>query len=81
MRAQSVMVRKSKNEITGKCIHCNEEGKVAYWDDELEHYIYLCDIPPICEKCASTSNIQTFSCPEKLHLDSCSINLQETFNN
>lgn len=41
-----------KNQIHANCIVCNTKRLVAYWDDELESYIYLCDeSQPICMDC------------------------------
>lgn len=42
-----------ENEIVANCVECNVERVMAYWDDELECYIYLCDEEPICNECMS----------------------------
>lgn len=40
-----------KNEIVSRCTACDCERILAYWDDELEHYIYLSDEPVLCTAC------------------------------
>ncbi len=44
-----------KDEIIKACAKCGIEHKVAYWDDELEYYIYLEDesSDTTCPKCES----------------------------
>lgn len=42
-----------EDEIIANCVECNAERVMAYWDDELECYIYLCDKEPICNECMS----------------------------
>ena len=32
-----------QDEIRAQCEHCHSEYTVAYWDEELECYIYLRD--------------------------------------
>lgn len=41
------------NEIVVNCVACNAERLMAYWDEELESYIYLCDEKPLCIECMS----------------------------
>lgn len=45
-----------QDEIREACIECGTEVLTAYWDDELEYYIYLSDEAEdqdevICEAC------------------------------
>lgn len=42
-----------ENEIFTHCIECHAERLMAYWDEELECYIYLCDEKPVCNGCMS----------------------------
>lgn len=35
--------QRENDEIHINCIECNKTRLVAYWDDELESYIYLCE--------------------------------------
>lgn len=43
--------RYRKNEILIQCHSCQRERLLAYWDPELEHYIYLADEPALCQNC------------------------------
>lgn len=45
-----------KNEIRAKCEHCGSERVFAYWDEELEYFIYLSDEPVTCLSCNSNHN-------------------------
>lgn len=50
--------KRLKNEIKSECHQCGAERTLAYWDEELEHYIYLCDEPEndepvLCTRCMS----------------------------
>lgn len=42
-----------ENEIVANCPACNAERLLAYWDEELECYIYLCDEESLCIECMS----------------------------
>jgi hypothetical protein len=46
-------VHQLENEIIANCVECNAERLLAYWDEELECYIYLCDEEPLCNECMS----------------------------
>lgn len=46
-------VHQLENEIIANCVACNAERVLAYWDEELESYIYLCDEEPLCNECMS----------------------------
>jgi hypothetical protein len=35
--------RRKKDQIIAHCKQCDGERVIAYWDYELESYIYLCD--------------------------------------
>lgn len=50
------MYNNSEDEISAKCIHCEKERVIAYWDEELEYYIYLSDEPPVCVQCLPIHN-------------------------
>jgi len=39
-----------QDEIRESCLQCGVEGLKAYWDEELEYYIYLSDTD-VCESC------------------------------
>lgn len=39
-----------KDEIKEPCVQCGKTTLVAYWDYELEYYIYLSD-SPVCTEC------------------------------
>jgi hypothetical protein len=39
-----------QDEILGQCEYCQAEYTVAYWDEELEYYIYLSD-GACCSRC------------------------------
>lgn len=43
------------DEIYTKCTICQCNRLAAYWDEELESYIHLCDEPAICIKCSSAT--------------------------
>lgn len=49
--------RHTKNEIFSNCTECNLERLIAYWDPELEYYIYLFeeDEPVVCDACLPKS--------------------------
>ncbi len=46
------MRKKLSDEIKQSCLQCGVERVVAYWDEELEYYIYLSDTED-CDKCIS----------------------------
>lgn len=50
--------KRNKDELFIQCTVCKCERLHAYWDFELECYIYLTDEPPICEECLSAQNEQ-----------------------
>ena len=39
-----------QDEIRESCLQCGVERLTAYWDEELEYYIYLSD-EEICNNC------------------------------
>lgn len=39
-----------QDEIRESCVQCGVERLVAYWDEELEYYIYLSE-SDTCRKC------------------------------
>ena len=43
------------NKIKAPCVECGITHTIAYWDEELEHYIYLMDLDKddnfYCEAC------------------------------
>jgi hypothetical protein len=48
------------HELRGFCVECGTESLIAYWDEELEYYIYLVDVTEAtdtfsCVKCESVS--------------------------
>jgi hypothetical protein len=51
---RSMYNKRNKNEMKSNCQECGVERTVAYWDEELEYYIYLCDEPPLCSRCMSS---------------------------
>ena len=46
-----------QDEIKKKCIACKREYVVAYWDFELEYYIYL-ENDPLCVICSEIEAIK-----------------------
>jgi hypothetical protein len=44
-----------QDEIRESCLQCGKEQLMAYWDEELEYYIYLSD-GDICHSCQSVIN-------------------------
>lgn len=50
-------VHQLEDEIVTNCIECNAERLMAYWDEELECYIYLCDEEPLCQECMSRQEL------------------------
>ncbi len=44
-----------EDEIYTNCTICQCKRLAAYWDDELESYIYLSDEPAVCVKCSSST--------------------------
>lgn len=46
--------RKLKDEIKEQCTACGIERLVAYWDYELEYYIYLSESSGVCNKCEAS---------------------------
>ncbi|HXH54826.1 MAG TPA: hypothetical protein VNK03_03680 [Gammaproteobacteria bacterium] len=49
MRAEKLK-KMFQDEIRESCLQCGIERLVAYWDEELEYYIYLSDTD-ICDSC------------------------------
>lgn len=47
---QGPVKRRIKNRIESTCVGCQQNVTIAYWDDELESYIYLRD-EAICDAC------------------------------
>ncbi len=48
--------KRHKDELYAQCSQCSCEHLLAYWDEELECYIYLADEPPLCADCYSEVN-------------------------
>lgn len=42
--------RRSADALRGSCCQCGMERLIAYWDSELEHYIYLVDINDVADR-------------------------------
>lgn len=42
---------RSKDTMTKHCHHCGITRMIAYWDYELEYYIYLSDNEATCQNC------------------------------
>jgi hypothetical protein len=50
-----VAKRKKKDELYESCIQCGKERLTAYWDYELEYYIYLSESSSTpCVHCQNT---------------------------
>lgn len=43
--------RKAKDELSERCRECGKEKVIAYWDYELEYYIYLSESGEACISC------------------------------
>lgn len=39
-----------QDEIRESCVECGVDRLIAYWDEELEYYIYMSDTD-ICDEC------------------------------
>lgn len=47
------IIEETQDEIIEACVRCGVEQLLAYWDEELEYYIYLHDTP-VCSTCVSS---------------------------
>ncbi len=44
-----------QDEIKRRCVQCGVDQLVAYWDEELEYYIYLTDDSVCCVECQTVA--------------------------
>lgn len=66
---KNAKVRKSRDSMSMQCAQCGKEQLIAYWDYELEHYIYLSESTEgLCNLCETThcqTNNHQFSSEKK----------------
>lgn len=53
---KNAKVKKSRDRMSMQCVQCGREQLIAYWDYELEYYIYLSESTEgLCNLCDVTT--------------------------